>query len=120
MAEKKYNWHKIADHPGEIDFAANNIAIAEMDGKKICIGRFNDKIFAFAYKCPHAGGLLAQGYIDALGNIVCPLHRYKYDMKNGRNVSGEGYYLKNWPVEIREDGVHVGVEASSGLFGWLK
>lgn len=113
------NWHKIANHINELEFADNNIAIAEMNGKKICIARFNDTLFAVAYKCPHAGGLLADGYIDALGNIVCPLHRYKYDLKNGRNTSGEGYYLKNWPVEMREDGVYVGV-AQEGLFGWLR
>jgi 3-phenylpropionate/trans-cinnamate dioxygenase ferredoxin subunit len=28
-------------------------------------------------------------------------------MKNGRNVTGEGYYLKYWPVEAREDGIYV-------------
>jgi nitrite reductase/ring-hydroxylating ferredoxin subunit len=103
----KLFWYKIADNLAEIDFASNNIAVADANGKKICIGRFQDSIFAFAFKCPHAGGLLAEGYIDALGNVVCPLHRYKYDMKNGRNVSGEGYYLKHWQVEIREDGVYV-------------
>jgi nitrite reductase/ring-hydroxylating ferredoxin subunit len=103
----KLSWYKIADNLAEIDFASNNIAVADANGKKICIGRFQDSIFAFAFKCPHAGGLLAEGYIDALGNVVCPLHRYKYDMKNGRNVSGEGYYLKHWQVEIREDGVYV-------------
>ena len=41
-------------------------------------------------------------------------------MANGRNVSGEGYYLINWPVEIKEDGIFVGVEETGGLFGWLK
>jgi 3-phenylpropionate/trans-cinnamate dioxygenase ferredoxin subunit len=61
-------------------------------------------------------GNAREGYIDALGNVVCPLHRYKFDLKNGRNISGEGYYLKNWPVEIREDGVYVGIEESK-LFG---
>lgn len=110
-------WHKIADHINELNFADNNIAIAEMSGKKICIAMFNEKVFAFAYSCPHAGGLLADGYIDALGNIVCPVHRYKYDMKNGRNVSGEGYYLKHWPVEIKEDGIYVGME-QGGFFDW--
>ncbi|MDP4265589.1 MAG: Rieske 2Fe-2S domain-containing protein [Bacteroidota bacterium] len=117
---KRLTWHKIADDISDLAFADNNIAVADMDGKKICIGKFKEMVFAFAYKCPHAGGILAEGYIDALGNIVCPLHRYKYDMKNGRNISGEGYYLKNWPVEIREDGVYVGVEQGGGLFGWLK
>jgi nitrite reductase/ring-hydroxylating ferredoxin subunit len=115
MPEKRLSWHKISDTIEEIDFASNNIALAEANGKRICIGRFNDQLFAFALKCPHAGGIMAEGYIDALGNVVCPLHRYKYDMKNGRNVSGEGYYLKNWPVEIRPDGVYVGMERG-GLF----
>ena len=63
---------------------------------------------------------MAMGYIDAIGNVVCPLHRYKYDLKNGRNISGEGYYLKNWPVELRENGVFVGLENSGGFFDWLK
>jgi len=120
MKENKYAWHKIADHINEIDFADNNIGITELEGKKICIGKFKEEVFAFAYKCPHAGGMLADGYIDTLGNIVCPLHRYKYNMQTGRNVSGEGYYLKNWPVNIRSDGVYVGVEETGGIFSWLK
>jgi hypothetical protein len=59
--------------------------------------------------------LLADGFIDSLGNIVCPLHRYKYDMKNGHNVTGEGYYLKHWPVEMKENGVFVGMEENTCL-----
>src|SRR6476469_6684035 len=113
-------WHKIANHINELEFAANNIAIADVNGKKICIARFKETVFAFAYKCPHAGGFLADGYIDALGNIVCPLHRYKYDMKNGRNVSGEGYYLKHWEVEVREDGVYVALETNGGFLNFFR
>jgi nitrite reductase/ring-hydroxylating ferredoxin subunit len=89
----------------------------EANGKTICVGKFKDQVFAFARKCPHAGGELAHGFIDALGNVVCPIHRYKFCMANGRNVTGEGYYLKHWPVEVREDGVYVGME--KGLFGLL-
>jgi len=117
MSEKKITWHKIAEHINEIDFAENNIAVVEINDKKICIGKHKEILFAFAYKCPHAGGFLAQGYIDVLGNVVCPQHRYKYNMQNGRNVSGEGYFLKTWPVEIREDGIFVGLETYNGLFG---
>jgi nitrite reductase/ring-hydroxylating ferredoxin subunit len=114
--EKSLTWHKIADHVDELDFAENNIAVVEVNEKKMCVGRYKEKAFAFAYKCPHAGGMLAEGFIDALGNIVCPLHRYKYNMQNGRNVSGEGYYLKNWPVEIRQDGVYIGIVANRGFW----
>ena len=116
MKEKEFTWYKVSDHINELEFADNNIAIAEVKGKKICIGKFNEKIFAFAHKCPHAGGMLAEGYIDGLGNIVCPLHRYKYNLQNGRNVSGEGYYLKHWQTQLREDGVYVGMEKEKGFF----
>ena len=115
MADKKYTWHKIANHINELDFASNSIALAQLKEKKICIAKFNEQVFAIAYKCPHAGGIMADGYIDALGNVVCPLHRYKYSLQNGRNVSGEGYYLKHWAVELREDGVYVRMEESGGL-----
>ena len=115
---KEFNWYKIADHLNELGFGPNNIAVAEVRGKKICIGLYQDKPFAFAFKCPHAGGIMADGFIDALGNVVCPLHRYKFSLQTGRNISGEGYFLKNYPLEIREDGIYVGMEEKSGLFGW--
>jgi nitrite reductase/ring-hydroxylating ferredoxin subunit len=102
-----FQWQKIAASAAELDFAANNIAVVETAGKKICVGRHNGKLYAFAYKCPHASGIMADGYIDALGNIVCPVHRYKFNLQNGRNSSGEGYYLKCWTVEEREDGVYI-------------
>ena len=99
--------HKISGHINELAFAANNIAVAEVEGKKICVGKFQEKLFAFAYNCPHAGGLLVYGHIDVKGNIICPLHQYKYSLENGLNVSGEGYFLKTWPVEVKEEGVFV-------------
>jgi nitrite reductase/ring-hydroxylating ferredoxin subunit len=113
VKEKKFTWHKVSENINQLEFATNNIAVVEVKGKKICVGKTVTGIFAFAYKCPHAGGILADGFIDALGNIVCPLHRYKYDLRNGRNISGEGYYLKHWPVELRQEGVYVGFEESS-------
>jgi len=114
----KFTWHKIAATIEELSFDDNGLLATEVDGKKITLGRWQHKITACAYKCPHAGGILADGFIDAAGNIVCPLHRYKFSLQNGRNVSGEGYYLKTYKVETREDGVYIGFE-EKGLFGWL-
>ncbi len=113
---KKIKWHRIAADPSSLQFAENNIAIAECGTKTICIGRHNQQIFAFAYKCPHASGILANGFIDPLGNVVCPLHRYKFNIENGRNTSGEGYYLKTYPIEIRPDGVFAGIEEGFSLW----
>ena len=115
---KKYKWHKIADSIAELEFNTDNLLVAEADGKKLTLSKTTNGLFACAHKCPHAGGILADGFIDAAGNIVCPLHRYKFSLANGRNTTGEGYYLKTYAVETREDGVYIGFE-EKGLFGWL-
>ena len=101
--------HKIANHIEEINFSKNGLAEIEVKGKAICLALHQNKLFACTKKCPHAGGNLSEGYLDALGNIVCPLHHYKFDLKNGRNVSGEGYKLATYPLEIREDGYYISV-----------
>ncbi len=115
---KQYTWHKIADSIGELHFHENGMMEIKAGNKTICLTKHKDSLFGCAVKCPHAGGHLADGYVDALGNIVCPMHRYKFSLQNGRNVSGEGYFLKTYPVEITEDGVFVGIEEKNSLFGW--
>jgi nitrite reductase/ring-hydroxylating ferredoxin subunit len=116
---KTITWHKIADTLEEISFSDDGLASIEVAGKNICIAKHQSTLFACSAKCPHAGGNMAHGYVDALGNIVCPLHRYKFSLLNGRNTTGEGYFLKNYPVEQKETGVYVGIE-DNGLFSWLK
>ena len=117
MSDKKYTWHKIAGSPEELVLNESQVAVVTVNNKKICLAAFGQQWFGFAYKCPHAGGIMAQGYIDAVGNIVCPVHRYKFSLQNGRNTSGEGFYLKTYPVEIRDNGLYIGIEDKS-LFGW--
>jgi nitrite reductase/ring-hydroxylating ferredoxin subunit len=116
---KNYKWHKIAETVAEIPFGANGLTEMEAGGKKFCLSAHNDTLLACAHKCPHAGGAMAQGYTDALGNIVCPLHRYKFSLQNGRNTSGEGYFLKTFPVQVRPSGVYIGF-AENSLLDWLK
>jgi nitrite reductase/ring-hydroxylating ferredoxin subunit len=115
MSEKKTRWYKVAESKSLIDWQPNNMAIAEAGGKTVTLVRAGNQVLACAHKCPHASGVLADGFIDATGNIVCPLHRYKFNPVNGRNVTGEGYYLKTYPVEEREAGVFVGFEENSLL-----
>ena len=108
-------WVKIADDKMELPWQENNLTIIEVEGKKITLAKNGSQIFACAYKCPHASGIFADGFIDATGNIVCPLHRYKFKLTNGQNTSGEGYYLKMYPIEVREAAVYIGFEQSSWL-----
>lgn len=110
---KEYSWYKLDE--GQLPLAEKAISVITVNGKKMCCTLHEGRLFAFAYKCPHAGGIMADGVIDAAGNVVCPLHRYKFSVKNGYNCSGEGYYLKTYPIEQREDGPWLGMEKS----GWF-
>ncbi len=116
--QKKYTWYKIADAVELLQWQSNNICIIEINNQKVTISKYNDQLFACAHKCPHAGGIMSNGFIDASGNIVCPIHRYKFDLKSGRNVSGEGYYLKIYPIEYKPDGIYIGFE-EKGFLNWL-
>ena len=116
--DDKHDWVKVAQSIEEISFGSNNISELNINGKTICLAQWDKVLFAFAHKCPHASGPFVQGFIDAVGNVVCPLHRYKFCLKNGRNVSGEGYYLKHWPVEVQQEGIYVGFPKNT-LFGLL-
>ena len=98
-------WFKISANAEEIVLGENAIGTIQVNGKMICIAKFGDAWFAFNQKCPHASGNLADGYIDAIGNVVCPVHRYRFNLRNGRN--GDGYFLKVYPLEERTDGIYV-------------
>ena len=50
----------------------------DIDGKKITLAKWKEGYYAFAQKCPHASGIMADGFIDAAGMVVCPLHRYRF------------------------------------------
>jgi nitrite reductase/ring-hydroxylating ferredoxin subunit len=119
MHDKKYKWYKIADVISELSFGDNNIMQVEAGGKHICLVKISGGISACASKCPHAGGILAEGFLDKDEALVCPVHRYRFNLKNGRDLTGEGYYLKIYPVELNDTGLFVGIP-ESGLFSWLR
>lgn len=109
---KKFNWHKVADAIGDIQCNAGGIAEVKIEGKDICLGQFDGQWYGFAATCPHAGGAMVDGYIDGACRVVCTIHQLRFNLKTGHDSNGEGYKLKTYPVEIRPDGVYVGMEES--------
>jgi len=106
-----HTWYKI----DELKFSSleeNKLTETTVSVKRIGLLKRGGKIYAFAALCPHAGAPLCAGWIDGLGRIVCPDHKYRFDPANGRNTSGEGYKLFTYPAEIRDDEVYIGLLAS--------
>ncbi|RYD59294.1 MAG: Rieske (2Fe-2S) protein [Sphingobacteriales bacterium] len=102
-----YNWLQaegITIHTLEENKPTETIA----GEKRIGLLKKGDMVYAFSATCPHASAPLCDGWLDAQGRIVCPLHKYRFDLANGRNTSGEGYKLKTYPVEVREEYIYIG------------
>ncbi len=103
-----YTWHKVEG----VSFSTLQQNVLQdfiVADKQIGILKTENALHAFAATCPHAGVRLCEGWLDTQGRIVCPEHKYRFDPANGRNTSGEGYKLKTYPVEIREDYIYIGL-----------
>lgn len=80
----------------------------KVGGKSICLVGQGGELFALGAKCPHAGGDLTQGWCND-GKLICPLHRYSFDLKTGKGSAGQNDYVSSYPVEIRGMEVYIGV-----------
>lgn len=105
--EKTENRVKIAADIKEISFGENKIATFKIADKTICIAKLNDDLKAFSARCPHAGGDLSQGILDKKENIICPVHGYRFSINSGRDVDGEGYFLKIYKIEQTDEGIFI-------------
>lgn len=68
---------------------------------------FEGQYAALSNRCPHQGGPLGEGSIEK-GLLRCPWHGYDYCPLTGRSAFGDS--VPTFPVEVREDGVYVGIE----------
>lgn len=110
MNTPKYKWHKLAE-PGEFLVKEGVIMKWAVPGKHFCITQYNGKYYAFQSKCPHAGAAFDEGWLDDSGLLVCPLHRFKFNMITGANA--EGFGLVRFPVEENEHGIWLGIKEQS-------
>jgi nitrite reductase/ring-hydroxylating ferredoxin subunit len=114
MFKKQVKWVRLAASKADFvqSFPPSGLKRMVIERRGICFVNYNNDVFAVADRCPHQGGSLSEGSCTKDGFVVCPWHRYGYDIKNGR---GPGYYVDTYPIEMREEGLFVGIKK-----GWLE
>ena len=98
-------WYKIEDQLPDEEF----VMPVKVDGKKLCMIRHAQQLYAVQNTCPHAGGILSGGWCKN-GYLICPIHRWEYSLINGRGAVGQGDYIDTYPVEERPDGLYIGLK----------
>ena len=112
--EKRVQWIRVylTEEAAQRKIPLNSSQTVTAGGWSFCMARTEEGIFALGPRCPHQGfkwgGASCQD-----GIIVCPLHRFGFNLKNGK---GQGMHVETFPVEVRKDGVFVGVERR--VFVW--
>lgn len=109
----KLRWIKFANSFAELNelLDQRESLVISVNEHSVLLVKHDQEFYLVKNKCPHQGQKL-DGAICEDGKIVCPWHRYGFDLKTGR---GAGLYLENYPIEKGEDGLYAGFE----YFSWF-
>ncbi len=112
MSDTSLLWHKVLDLPG---LEEGRVTTVTAGTASIALSRFQGQYGALENACPHQGGPLGEGSIEKGVEdqcwLRCPWHGWDFNPLTGESPGGHGDRLKSFPVEEREDGIYVAVEA---------
>jgi ferredoxin-nitrite reductase len=64
------------------EIAEGSAKLLRAKGEEMAIFKCNGQLYGVQNICPHQGGQLCDGRIEG-GEVVCPVHGYKFDLKTG-------------------------------------
>lgn len=86
MFQRKYKRHYISPSRQQLlrELSPNKPRPIRIGGKELMLCRVdNQEVVVLQNRCPHQGKRLSDGWCEA-GRIVCPYHRYSFDLKTGK------------------------------------
>jgi nitrite reductase/ring-hydroxylating ferredoxin subunit len=89
-----------------LDSAPRLVVIGE---KRICLVSFNSNYYAVQDSCSHNGESLSKGKINYLGEIICPWHNYRFELKSGRPCDSDCSDLRTYPIRVDSSGFFIGI-----------
>jgi nitrite reductase/ring-hydroxylating ferredoxin subunit len=92
------------------DLSAEQARLVSVAGRQVGLVLYQGRPVAIVNACPHYGGPLAQGPISlARGEIICPWHRFRFDLATGRSVTNPAMVAPFLPTVVRDGRVFVDV-----------
>ena len=90
-------WERVArveDVPTDVP-----LAVTLVDGRRLCLVRVHEEVFAVEDRCPHRDFPLSGGDVVD-GCLECPWHGARFDVRTGQCMSGpsEGDAVTVYPV----------------------
>ena len=100
------------------DVGAGRVKTVTAGTTSLALTNVDGEFTAMDNRCPHQGGPLGEGSIEVGTDgqcwLRCPWHGWDFDPKTGRSPGGhEDSGQQLYPVEARDDGIYVGIEAEA-------
>lgn len=108
MFKRKFKLHRIASSKRTLlaELSPTKPKPMRVGGKEVMICRTDeDEIVALHDRCPHAGKRLSDGWCEQ-GRVICPYHRYSFDLKTGM---GSGTGVDTYEVVETEEGLFLSI-----------
>ena len=79
------------------DVAEGRGRVLTVNGTEVAVFKCGGQLYATQNWCPHAGTGLATGTVEG-GEVVCPAHGYRFDLKTGACSTDSQLRLKTFPL----------------------
>ncbi len=108
-------WHRVADTD---ELPEGRVKTVAAGTQSMALVHVDGAYYAMDNRCPHQGGPLGEGSIESGADgqcwLRCPWHGWDFDPKTGLPPGGhEDTGQETFPVELRDDGVYVGISAEA-------
>lgn len=81
-----------------------------LNGRRIAVFNVGGEFFALDDDCPHRGGPLGPGWLDAEQcKVACPLHGWEFDLRTGACLTVPARPVRSHPVRVADGWVEVAV-----------
>lgn len=57
--------------------------LVRLNNIEIALFNIAGAIYAIKNRCPHRSGPLIRGFVDPAGGVKCPMHGWRFDLRNG-------------------------------------
>ena len=57
--------------------------LVKLKSIEIALFNVNGTLHAIKNRCPHRSGPLIRGFVDDTGGIKCPMHGWRFDLRDG-------------------------------------
>ena len=106
------DWHRVAALD---ELPTGRVKTVTAGPHSMALTNIDGQFTAMDNRCPHQGGPLGEGSVEVGADgrcwLRCPWHGWDFDPKTGRPPGGhEDSGQRLYPVEMRDDGIYVGLE----------